>query len=149
MSRYKNEPDFTFAARMLAALAFVPPADLDNSLAELAVSLPDELMPVLTYFENTHIGSVLRLLPDGRIVSENPLLPVKCPSIYRSALSALATKVVPIIRLRRLMDDFKLNTVGSSDAQTQARGVDFGGPRCRFGYSEDWLIFYCVNWVTG
>ena len=86
MSRYKNEPDFALAARMIAALAFVPPAYLDNLLAELAVYLPEELMPVLTYFENTYIGKLLRLRPDGGIVRKNPLLPVTCWSVYRRTL---------------------------------------------------------------
>ena len=78
MPRYKNEPDFALAVRMISAIAFVPPANLDDLLAELAVYLPDELMPVLTYSKNRYIGKLLDLLPDGRIVKKNPLFPVTC-----------------------------------------------------------------------
>ena len=74
MSRYKIEPGFALAARMIAALAFVPPANFDNFLAELSVYLPEGLMPVSTYFKNTYNGKLRRLRPDGGIVRKNPLV---------------------------------------------------------------------------
>lgn len=58
---------------MITALAFVPLIHLDNALAELAVVLPVELMPVLKYFEDTYVGSLNHILPDGTVVRNRPL----------------------------------------------------------------------------
>ena len=79
MSQYKTDPDFSLAAWMISALAFVPPADLDNAVAELAAYLLEDLMPVLKYFENTYIGTLLHVLPSGR---KNPMFPIRAWSVY-------------------------------------------------------------------
>ena len=48
--------DFALKARMIAALAFVPPSELDNAVTELSPILPAELVPVLNNFEDTYLG---------------------------------------------------------------------------------------------
>ena len=86
MSRYKTDPDFSLAARTIAALPFVPPAHLENAIAEIAVYLPQELMPVLSYFEDNHIGKVLRVRPDGSIVTKDPRFPMSSWSVYQRTM---------------------------------------------------------------
>ena len=82
---------------MIAALAFVPPSDLEVAPSELAAYLPEELKPVLKYFEKYYIGKLLHLLSDGSIIRKNPLFLVGTWSVYErpfdtgvSASSALA-----------------------------------------------------------
>ncbi|XP_018493749.1 uncharacterized protein LOC108863715 [Galendromus occidentalis] len=54
LSRYRSEGSFALSARMICALAFVPLADMKNAIAELAVALPHEPMPVLKYLLATY-----------------------------------------------------------------------------------------------
>ncbi|XP_018495857.1 uncharacterized protein LOC108864520 [Galendromus occidentalis] len=68
MSRYQNDGNLSLSARMIIGLAFVPPDDIDNVIAELTVFLSEDLMPVLKYFEDTHVGSLQHLLPDGSVI---------------------------------------------------------------------------------
>ncbi|XP_028968140.1 uncharacterized protein LOC114828387 [Galendromus occidentalis] len=77
MSPYRNDDNFNLAARMISGLAFVPPDSLDNVIADLAVYLPEELMPALKYFEDFYVGSLLHILPDGNVVRRRPLLSVE------------------------------------------------------------------------
>ncbi|XP_018494357.1 uncharacterized protein LOC108864009 [Galendromus occidentalis] len=60
MSRYSNDDDFALNARMIAALAFVPPAELNNAISELAALLPPELVTVLNYFEDRTLDGEAR-----------------------------------------------------------------------------------------
>lgn len=45
--------------RSLAAVAFLPPADIPAAFHAVAGSLPDECIDVATYFESTYIGREL------------------------------------------------------------------------------------------
>ncbi|XP_018495081.1 uncharacterized protein LOC108864279 [Galendromus occidentalis] len=87
LSRYRNEGSFALSARMICALAFVPLGDLNNAIAELAVALPHELMPVLKYFEDTYVGSLLHILPDGTIIRREPLFPQSMWSVHLRTLN--------------------------------------------------------------
>ena len=54
--RYRTDEGFALQARMIAALAFVPPDDVVNYfeiLEDGAGPFPAELLPVLDYLENT------------------------------------------------------------------------------------------------
>ena len=82
----ESSRDFSLAARTIAALAFAPPAHLENAIAEIAVHLPQELMPVLRYFENNYIGKLLHVRPDGSIVRKEPRFPVSSWSVYQRTL---------------------------------------------------------------
>ncbi|XP_003747407.1 uncharacterized protein LOC100904485 [Galendromus occidentalis] len=87
MGRYRNDADFNLAARMITGLAFVPPECLDNVIEDLAVHLPQELMPVLKYFEDAYVGSLLHILPDGREVRREPSFAVEMWSVYQRTLN--------------------------------------------------------------
>ena len=76
LSRYRSDGDFALSARSLTALAVVSPVYLNDAVAELAVALPEELMPVLEYFEDTYVGFLLRIRADGSMIRREPLFPV-------------------------------------------------------------------------
>ncbi|XP_028967131.1 uncharacterized protein LOC108864184 [Galendromus occidentalis] len=69
--RYNQDADFALSARMIPTLAFIPPAHIDNAISELAPELPEELMPILNYFEYNYVGR-LRLVPGGEIARAPP-----------------------------------------------------------------------------
>ena len=56
LKRYKEDPDFALAARMIPAVAFVPLPAIETAMAELAPVLPPELMPLLYHFEDYYLG---------------------------------------------------------------------------------------------
>ena len=60
-----------------AALAFVPPANVVAAFETLRDHLPDDLDPVLHYFEDTYIGR-----PNRRGVRREPLFPIVFWSVY-------------------------------------------------------------------
>ncbi|KAH7691334.1 hypothetical protein AAVH_40152 [Aphelenchoides avenae] len=56
LARYNTDADFALQVRMIVALAFVPLADVELAFETLEDELPDELQPVLAYFETYYIG---------------------------------------------------------------------------------------------
>ncbi|XP_018494064.1 uncharacterized protein LOC100897149 [Galendromus occidentalis] len=58
MKRYNQDAEFALYARMIPAVAFVPPEHVDVAISELAPELPEELMPVLNYFEDNYARDV-------------------------------------------------------------------------------------------
>ena len=45
---------------MIPALSFVPIKELENALAVLSKNLPDQLTPILDYFEDYYVGKIQR-----------------------------------------------------------------------------------------
>ena len=110
MTRYQRDPDFSLAARMITALAFVPPSNLDVAIAELATYLPPDLMPVLKYFENTYVGPLHYVLSDGSIVRKDPLFPVETWSVYNRTLTGdTRTNNFAEAAHRRLQTEFQVD----------------------------------------
>ena len=66
---------------MISALAFVPPADVVTLFETLTGELPNVLIPVLDYFEDTYIGR-----PDRRGVRRAPLFPIHLWNQYDRVL---------------------------------------------------------------
>ena len=60
--RYKDDEDFAHKVRMLAALAFVPEADVIDAFEAVSEDFPLDAQAVIDYFEDTYIG---RLRPGG------------------------------------------------------------------------------------
>ena len=59
--RYQDDADFALLVRHIPALAFVPlphPIEAFESLEDI---IPDEMVPLLDYFERTYIGRRLRV----------------------------------------------------------------------------------------
>lgn len=54
--RYNNETMFALQSRMIISLAFIPINDLDEVFELLSDNTPDELIPVLNWFEDTYLG---------------------------------------------------------------------------------------------
>ncbi|XP_076043775.1 uncharacterized protein LOC143026876 [Oratosquilla oratoria] len=54
--QYNTDPDFALKAKMILALAFVLPSNLDTYAETLADFLPQELHPILDWFEFNYIG---------------------------------------------------------------------------------------------
>uniref|UniRef100_A0A915D6E4 MULE transposase domain-containing protein n=1 Tax=Ditylenchus dipsaci TaxID=166011 RepID=A0A915D6E4_9BILA len=55
--RYETEPDFAVKCRMITAMAFVKPEDVMPVFAELEELLPEELDPILDWFQKYYIGA--------------------------------------------------------------------------------------------
>jgi hypothetical protein len=60
LATYNNDPEFSLAARMIVALAFVPPNSLEVAFDALSVSTPQRLLPVLNWFEDNYLGRLTR-----------------------------------------------------------------------------------------
>lgn len=79
--RYQDDEDFSLHARMIMALAFVPPADLDNAFDdlfnELRANFNNDLDVIMNYLEDTYIGRVRR---NG--LRDAPLFPVEMWNMY-------------------------------------------------------------------
>ena len=55
-NRYKTNFDFALWAKMIIALAFVPLQKMDEYMDALAAVLPDELVALCHWFEDTDSG---------------------------------------------------------------------------------------------
>lgn len=88
--RYTSDDRFSHKARMFAALAYVPPEELNNAVAELSPELPDELVPVLNYFEDFYIGRLTGIRPDGTVTRRPPRFPFEMWSVYQRTLDGEA-----------------------------------------------------------
>lgn len=78
LHRYNSEAAFSLQARMIVSLAFVPIAGLDAAFDALTETLPAELQPILTWFEDYYIGT-----PFGRNRRRRPaLFPPEIWNVY-------------------------------------------------------------------
>ena len=69
--RYENDANFALQCRMISALAFVPTADVVAAFEALSAELPNELLDIMDYFEDTYIGR-----PDRRGVRRAARFPI-------------------------------------------------------------------------
>lgn len=53
---YQTDPNFAIRIRCLAALAALPPAEIEAAFNEILTDFPVEAIPVAEYFESTFIG---------------------------------------------------------------------------------------------
>lgn len=53
---YRNNGNFALQARLITALAFVPLPNLSDSFDALYDHLPEELLPVVNWFETNYMG---------------------------------------------------------------------------------------------
>ncbi|KAK9685302.1 hypothetical protein QE152_g38151 [Popillia japonica] len=60
INRYNNEAQFALYAKMVIALAFVPIQDIENALLSLSDNLPDDVQPILDWFEDHYVGRLNR-----------------------------------------------------------------------------------------
>ena len=56
MRWHNTDADFALCARMIPAFSFVPIEELENALEVLSENLPNQLNPILDYFENYYVG---------------------------------------------------------------------------------------------
>ena len=54
------DAEFALNAKMVVALAFVPPTLIDHYFDALSESLPLEMQPILSWFEDNYIGRPAR-----------------------------------------------------------------------------------------
>lgn len=79
---YNNDAVFALQARMITSMAFIPLIDLEAALEELGNHLPNDLQPILDWFEDTYIGRRNRR-GNGR---RPPLFPVEMWNVYERSL---------------------------------------------------------------
>lgn len=77
---YNSDPQFSLAARMIVALAFVPPEAIEESVEALQDYLPTELQPVMDWFEDFYLGRLRR-----RRRAE-PRFPIELWNLYQRTL---------------------------------------------------------------
>lgn len=53
---YNNDANFSVMVKMIISLAFVPIEDLDVTTDLLADDLPDDIVPLLVWFDEYYIG---------------------------------------------------------------------------------------------
>ena len=67
--RYINDPEFALHLRMISALAFLPPNDVQNSFDQLAALIRNQYGNgtdgVLDYFEDNYVGRFRVNAPRG------------------------------------------------------------------------------------
>ena len=77
MQKYKYGTDFRIRVKKLAALAFIPVADVIPAFESLSTHFLQDELPLLAYFEKTWIGTPVgatrRLTPDFPIQMWNAL----------------------------------------------------------------------------
>uniref|UniRef100_A0A5S6QZX5 MULE domain-containing protein n=1 Tax=Trichuris muris TaxID=70415 RepID=A0A5S6QZX5_TRIMR len=84
LTRCRREPEFGLSARMIASLAFVSTADLDEAIDVLGTRLPRELLPTLYWFEENYVGAWTR-----HHSRREPLFPPSTWSTYDRALAGI------------------------------------------------------------
>lgn len=106
--RYTSEDDFSHAARMIPALAFLPRERLKRALEDLRQALPEALEPVLDYFEDTYFGRLR--VHNGVVSRRNPLFPVEMWTVYQRTLDGEArTNNFAEASHRRLQGEFAVD----------------------------------------
>ncbi|XP_018494654.1 uncharacterized protein LOC108864134 [Galendromus occidentalis] len=131
VKRYNQDAEFALYARMIPAVAFFPPEHVDVAISELAPELPEELMPVLNYFEDNYVGR-LRLAPGREVSRADPRFPIAMWSVYQRTLDGDGrTNNFAEAAHRRLQGEFGVDHPslwkfidGSRNVQ-QARDVDY------------------------
>lgn len=82
---YRNDADFNLHARMLTALAFVPPEYVVACFEELSIELErlyPALQPIIDWLETFYIGLLRR---DG--VRRLPTFPIQTWNLYNRVLN--------------------------------------------------------------
>ncbi|XP_003738220.1 uncharacterized protein LOC100898192 [Galendromus occidentalis] len=80
-TKYRNDPEFASYAKMIGALAYVPPQDVEKAFELLSEESPAELEPLLNYFEDTYLGR-----PDRRGRRRNPRFPISIWNVYERTI---------------------------------------------------------------
>ena len=80
---YNNDPNFALNAKMITSLCFVPVPHLDTYIDALARNLPEELLPLLNFFEDNYVGRPQRRGTARR----SPLFPPDMWSQYDRTVS--------------------------------------------------------------
>ncbi|XP_070593082.1 uncharacterized protein [Erythrolamprus reginae] len=75
---YNTDPEFAVRAKMVLALAFVSVPDLDDYISALESYLPEPLLHLLHWFEDTYVGRPTRRHP-GR---QTPLFPAAVWNVF-------------------------------------------------------------------
>lgn len=65
-NQYNNDAEFSLKVKMVAALGFVAINDLDEAIEVLSAELPDEMQPLLGWFEDNYVGRRNRRGPGRR-----------------------------------------------------------------------------------
>ena len=81
-ARYNNEPEFALEAKMITALSFLPPTDIEIALERLAEHLPEALQPLLCWFEDTYVGRPGR----RNVARQRPLFSEAVWSVHQRTL---------------------------------------------------------------
>ena len=94
--RYQSDAEFALQVRMVAALAFVPVADVVNSFKELQDKVQSDLTPVLDYFEDNYIGRKRR-----RVRANSPFAHAVWNVHERAEQEQLVRTTLPIAQCAR------------------------------------------------
>ena len=71
-ARYENDKEFAANIKLFAALAFLPPKQVNTRFRHVMKIIPKELKPLAEYFELTYVGTATR----------NPMFPIKFWNVH-------------------------------------------------------------------
>ncbi|CAI6344403.1 unnamed protein product [Macrosiphum euphorbiae] len=83
ISNYNNDANFSVMVKMIISLAFVPIEDLDVATDLLADDLPDDIVPLLEWFEEYYIGRKNR----RKVGRRSPQFPPEIWNLYQRVLT--------------------------------------------------------------
>ena len=81
--QYNTDASFALSAKMIIALAFVPPDHITAAIMELADDLPQELLELLDWLEDNYVGRMNRR-GNGR---RSPLFPLHIWNVYERCMN--------------------------------------------------------------
>lgn len=77
LNRYNSDPEFSLWIRMVGSLAFVPPLNLEEAFQILKGEIPEDLYPLINWFEDNYLGR-----PNTTGNRDRPLFPNDLWSVY-------------------------------------------------------------------
>lgn len=84
-TRYRQDSDFALQAKMIPAMAFLPPNRIEDALRDLRHELPDDLQQILDWFEDHYMGR-LQHRPDGTFARRDATFPVTMWTVHQRTL---------------------------------------------------------------
>jgi len=85
VTQYRNDADFSILVKIIVALSFFPINDLDLAIELSADYLPDDILPLLDWFEDNYVGRIYRNRRSRRLT----LFPSNIWNVYDRVLNGM------------------------------------------------------------
>lgn len=78
---YGTYENFSLKIREIAALAFLPATEIEDEWLQLKVTIPDEVISAINYFDETYVRRKIRRILRGQEI-RSPLFPSSLSSLH-------------------------------------------------------------------